>query len=206
MKDIYYERSKSFFNKVARKNYGNSKKLDELILNEIERSIDTKRKIRILDFGCGDGRFVDTLNKRFKKIECVGVDISKEMISLARERIKESEFYLIEDYDFSNLGRFDYIIAMNSFHHVSTPNHLISKFHSVLKASGEVLIGEVYVPPIMRGVINLYLPYSRSGDYRMYSRSEMKDLFSCNRMVERKYSVEYFNFIFLQCFKKEMNI
>lgn len=73
---------------------------------------------RILDFGCGNGLFLDFLKE--KKIECEyhGWDISENMVRIASERHPEGNFRVVnilED-DLANFIQFfDYVIVSGVF-------------------------------------------------------------------------------------------
>jgi len=72
---------------------------------------------RILDLGCGTGGHIIPLTKR--GYVCVGVDLSKAMIRLAKEkavaqRLKNLEFKVASMHDFKVPGSFDGVISMSS--------------------------------------------------------------------------------------------
>ena len=46
----------------------------------------------------------------------------------------------------------------------------------LLKSNGEIIIGDIWVFPVVRGLINAYLPFSKSGDVRMYSKKVLKKI------------------------------
>jgi magnesium-protoporphyrin O-methyltransferase len=78
---------------------------------------------RLLDAGCGTGAL--TLEAAQRGAEVVAVDLSGTLITLARERLapqlagKQVEFRVGEMLD-PALGRFDYVVAMDSLIHYAT--------------------------------------------------------------------------------------
>jgi len=186
-KNSYSERSKVFFDKVAHTNYGNSEKLDRYIL----KNIDIKDDTTILDLGCGDGRFLQKLRDLNSNNLLYGLDISEKMLEIASsKKIKKCQVSIGDsNYLPYSDGSIDLIVCLNSFHHYSTPNLTIKEIKRVLSSNGRVVIGDIFTLPIIREVINLYLPYSKSGDYKMYSKKSLDKIFSGERFENQIFSV-----------------
>jgi SAM-dependent methyltransferase len=112
-------------------------------------SENTQGKIA-LDFGCGTGRstrFLQTLG-----FNTIGIDISKEMITIAKQLDPVGEYHRIDDGDFSRLSPsfFDLILSTFTFDNIPTMNKKITLFKSLsqlLKQNG-VLINLVSSPEI----------------------------------------------------------
>jgi len=171
----YKEESRLFFNKVYNKKHGNSEKLDAFIL----KNYPPGEEERVLDMGCGDGRFLEKLQKIQTHIKLYGVDISENMILTGRKRKIESCSFLVGDAESLPYGdnSMDRIYCLNSFHHYPNPQKVARELKRVLKPGGLLIIGEVYVFPGLREVINLLLPYGWTGDYKMYSKKSLNSLF-----------------------------
>jgi SAM-dependent methyltransferase len=71
-----------------------------------------------VDFGCGTGRSTRFLQRL--GFETVGLDISPEMVALARERDPAADYRVIADGDFSSLppGGFDLVLAAFTFDNI----------------------------------------------------------------------------------------
>ena len=54
------------------------------------------------------------------------------------------------------------------------------EMYRVLKDGGKLLIGDPYVPNIVRPFINVLTKFSEKGDYHFYGLDEMKRLFAKN--------------------------
>lgn len=83
---------------------------------------------RALDFGCGAGR-----STRFLKalgFAATGVDISADMVKLARERDPEGDYRVIADGDFSALpaGGFDLVQSVFTFDNIPGRDHKVTLF------------------------------------------------------------------------------
>jgi magnesium-protoporphyrin O-methyltransferase len=80
---------------------------------------------RILDAGCGSGALAVELAKR--GAEVVAIDISPTLVNLARERSESESFatnidWRVGDMLDPQLGRFDYVVAMDSLIHYDGPD------------------------------------------------------------------------------------
>lgn len=198
----YKRESKEFFDKVAFKKHGNSKNLHTYILNNIFFNKDDI----ILDLGCGKGDFIDILvekEKPFKKI--YALDISENMIEILKKKEILNCHPVIGDSENLNFQEkyFDKIFCLNSFHHYPNPKGVVSEVKKVLKENGSIYVGEVYVPGVIREVINIFLPLGRCGDYKMYSPKTLNKIFEKEGFVEiRKKHI--FSFLFISEFKKDI--
>lgn len=79
------------------------------------------REMRVLDFGCGAGRVTRALAGVFGEVH--GVDISGEMVKLAREQLSNLpnvRVHLCNGIDLDVLGdlMFDFAFSFSVFHHV----------------------------------------------------------------------------------------
>jgi SAM-dependent methyltransferase len=96
---------------------------------------------KILDVGCGAGR--DSGYMSSKKFKIIGLDLSQEMLTIAKQNAPCVEFRLkdIRKLDFCS-NSFDGILASCSLIHIpkkDVPN-LIRNFYKILKAEGIIYI------------------------------------------------------------------
>lgn len=94
-----------------------------------------------LDFGCSDGRFLDTLrSKRIARL--VGVDISPDAIRRARERFPDLEFRCLSrtlPLPFAD-GAFDSITMLDVLEHVYQQAPLLRELRRILKDDGSLIL------------------------------------------------------------------
>lgn len=96
---------------------------------------------KILDLGAGTGILTRKLAERFSRGRFTLVDISDEMLNIARERFKDRNnfSFINEDYLNADLGSdYDLIVSSLSIHHLSDNNKklLYSKIYETLNENG----------------------------------------------------------------------
>jgi cyclopropane fatty-acyl-phospholipid synthase-like methyltransferase len=83
-----------------------------------------KKKSKLLDFGCGNGRLLEILED--KQVDYLGVDVSKKLLKIAKKKYPKHQFQLInpdpskEKYNLfsdENQNSFDIIVSIGVFHH-----------------------------------------------------------------------------------------
>ena len=155
-----------------------------------------KRKQRILDLGCGNGRLRDSL-----PIEIIpdgyyyGLDKSNELLKIARENHPSDHFY---HKDFSQKmpfgdENFDIITGIASFHHLTSradQNKLLQECRRTLSSSGIIFFTTWKLPMkwwfsnfINFRWKNWLIPFGKEKFPRIYRRinpSEMKKILTKN--------------------------
>lgn len=147
---IYYEMQKNYLERNIHfwQRKFNSPNVESFIFRLKPKILDLyisqKKKIKILDFGCGEGANLNYFIKKFG-YDGYGVDISKESIIAARKRIgKQNKIKLISGDvkntdDFFNI-KFDLIMSIQVLYYFSNNDlrkRLIS-FNNMLKPNGHV--------------------------------------------------------------------
>lgn len=102
----------------------------------------------ILDWGCGNGRYFETIKN--KKIKYYGVDISKNLLNFAKQKYQNEmetgkvHFFCSEkgEIEFPK-NFFDVVIMIASFHHLpneETRLDLLKKVYKELKTGGHLVM------------------------------------------------------------------
>jgi len=74
--------------------------------------------VKILDLGCGNGRFYGYLQEKKKVVDYMGVDFCPEFLEIARKKYPKQEFL---EQDITRLDvpkKYDRIISVAAFHHI----------------------------------------------------------------------------------------
>lgn len=146
--------NKAFFNRWS-KSYDSSgirfwmRRFQIPALHEIQ----FQPEIKVLDLSCGTGELLRQLYRRGEgKIKLYGLDISKEMLEMAKKKLP-SEVTLIQgdvhSLPFSS-GEFDYVLCTEAFHHYHSQHQAVAEMKRVLKNSGKIIIVDVnfFLPPV----------------------------------------------------------
>ena len=178
------EKTKDHFDKTA-SDYNNSSdgKFVEGMYDVLVTEILKSGSGRVLDVGCGNGNLFKLLPDG--KYELHGIDFSKNMIDEAKRTCKTQATFAVADAEslpFDD-NSFDIIVCNASFHHYTNPDAVLKEMHRVLKVNGKLLIGDPYVPGIVRPLINVLIKFSEKGDYHFYGLNEMQELFLENDLI-----------------------
>jgi ubiquinone/menaquinone biosynthesis C-methylase UbiE len=151
-----------------------------LWMNSIAAHIEGETISRILDLGCGTGRFSQALADRFNA-EVIGIDPSHKMLARAREKGADGRVHYQHGHAESLplVSEFiDMIFMSMSFHHFSDQARAAQECRRVLRAGGSVFVrtgtreqiaSYPYVPffPSSRKLIEEVLP----------DRPQLRDIF-----------------------------
>ena len=102
-----------------------------------------KKKLTVLDYGCGEGSNINYLIKKYK-YDGYGVDISNHAIKICKKKINKKKFKLIDSYvdkndNFFNI-KFDLIISIQTLYYLNNKDlkkRLLS-LNNMLKPGGYV--------------------------------------------------------------------
>ena len=100
--------------------------------------------VNLLDLGCGTGLELDEIFKTHPNIKVTGIDLTKAMLDVLREKHPDKDLTLIHgsyfDYDFGR-ERFEAVISFQTLHHYSHEQKikLYSKVYSALKPGGRYI-------------------------------------------------------------------
>jgi cyclopropane fatty-acyl-phospholipid synthase-like methyltransferase len=106
--------------------------------------------VDLLDLGCGTGLELDEIFKIRPNIKVTGVDLSKAMLGVLKQKHPNKDLTLINanyfDYDFG-IEWFDAIISFQTMHHFSHEQkiQLYSRIYSALKPGGKYIEGDYMV-------------------------------------------------------------
>ena len=134
---------------------------------------------RALDMGCGTGALTELVAEAVPDCSVAGVDLSEAMLAVAYERLGNRVDLHVADCErlpFAD-GLFDVVFCNDSFHHYPDPEKAAFEAWRVLAPGGVFVVGDCWAPAPVRAVMNALMPYGSGGDVRIYSESELKDIF-----------------------------
>lgn len=113
---------------------------DSLVKEEKWLVNNVKKDSIVLEIGCGDGRSLEQLFMITKNL--VGIDHDKTAIKLAKEKLKDIDFKLMnaKELKFKDES-FDYVICMTTFANFGKDKfRILSEMKRVLKDNGFILV------------------------------------------------------------------
>lgn len=110
---------------------------DDDLINTIIDNAHIKKGESVLDVACGTGVMIPYyLERGF--LPC-GIDLSKNMITIAKDKFKDVEFIWGDVEELEN-RKYDHIMIYNAFPHFIDPNKLIAHLVTLLKKGGTLSV------------------------------------------------------------------
>jgi ubiquinone/menaquinone biosynthesis C-methylase UbiE len=143
-----------------------------------------------LDVGCGTGTLLSMIGKQRKEAQLFGIDLSEEMIRVARRKLGDSVQLRASDSEklpFQN-EQFDLITCTFSFHHYPNPKAVLMEMRRVLTPNGKLIVADPSAFTPVRQIVNLLAPFRKNGTVRFYSKNEMSRLAQSAAFAVSKWS------------------
>jgi 2-polyprenyl-3-methyl-5-hydroxy-6-metoxy-1,4-benzoquinol methylase len=107
--------------------------------------------IRMLDVGCGRGRILNRLAALYPRSRFVGMDLSQEAVTYAREEaaragLNNIEFTAVDLSDFDQTAEpesFDFITTFDAIHDQAKPLNVLKGIYRALKPDGVYLMQDI---------------------------------------------------------------
>jgi SAM-dependent methyltransferase len=132
----------------------------ELWTGLIAKYINKGRDTRLLDIGCGTGRFTLPIAKRFN-CRITGADMSAEMLEKSKDKdrngIVQWEIQNIHEMTYGDES-FDLIFMSNVIHHCDAPLKALCECYRVLEDKGVILIRYGAMEQIREDVTHVFFP------------------------------------------------
>ncbi len=128
--------NREFFNQKSSSWDNHNTKSYDVVFNNIKLNVGDK----VLDVGCGTGILDDTIYS-LTNTRVYGIDISNEMLKIAKEKHKDIDVTYINEsfYDYNSSG-FDKIIIYNAYPHFVLLNEFKDSIYRNLNKDGEFII------------------------------------------------------------------
>jgi ubiquinone/menaquinone biosynthesis C-methylase UbiE len=138
--------------------------------------------MRVLDVGCGTGSLLQELSRSGKELNLYGIDLSPEMITAARVKLKDEKHIELYEGSAADLpfesNYFDYVVCMNSLHHHANPNQSLTEMTRVLNPSGAMIIMDGFVDSTVRKILSRTANVLRNeGKIHRFKREELQRIF-----------------------------
>jgi ubiquinone/menaquinone biosynthesis C-methylase UbiE len=155
----------------------------------------------ILDYGCGEGRYIGELKRIFPSARVVGCDISETALDIGKRAFPEATFTSMQDETVGYAdGSFDLVISIEVLEHVQDVAKAAHEVARLLRVGGLALIttpcanrfsGEWFKTALRSGFEPSHDGYGRfyldePGHLRRLRDSHLRDLFEKNGVAIEK--------------------
>ena len=107
----------------------------EILINKLGK--DTKKKLKVLDLGCGGGNVDGFLKSNFPHWDVTGIDVSGKALEIARKNFPKVKFLKrgVENLGFKPKS-FDLVISLDTMEHFDNPLKVAGSVLNLLKDNG----------------------------------------------------------------------
>ncbi|HLD14960.1 MAG TPA: class I SAM-dependent methyltransferase [Candidatus Nanoarchaeia archaeon] len=155
---------------------------------------------KVLDYGCGSALFYTYLRKKFPKMNYTGVDLSPDMLKVAKSKFKKEKFVEgnAEKLPFEN-NSFDFVIGRGILHHLHNSDNGVKEVSRVLKKGGLFLVSETHsniFADILRKIAKKSTEHF-DHEHKEFTKKEFERMFLSNNMeIVKEKSFGYLAFPF----------
>lgn len=183
--------------------YDKIKQQNRLYLNTLTEAIKkevTASKPTILDIGCGTGSLLYYLKPSYG----IGLDISRQMVKIARTKYAKIKSLAFFTYDIEKkpyLGVFDYLLFIDVIEHISLPEKALKNISLSMKKETTFILSMAnpFWEPLLLLLEKLGLKMPE-GPHKRISERELESLFQKNNLevMSKKAYLPYINFPYLK--------
>lgn len=159
-------------------------------LNEAVEALRISGDATVLDVGCGTGEFERLARERFGDAELIGVDVTPEMVAIAREKCRAMSgvaFFLAEAEGLPVASAsVDAVVSCSMLHHVPEPEALLRECARVLRPQGELVIVDWCRDFPHCRAAHYWLRVAKPSYARMYRIAELRRLLEPMGFVVRE--------------------
>ena len=163
--------AKLYDNKLYHEKFYSTLVTDEYHLSAKYLNNFLNKKIRLLDYGCGNGHFIQEINKDH---ECYGVEYDLETVEECRKKLSHSNILQTKDIDNKKFDNFFDVVHLGDvLEHVVNPDELLNKLHSKLEKNGLLYIEG----PVERNFSIVNISVILFGNIKKLIKSNLKNTF-----------------------------
>ncbi|MBM0742344.1 methyltransferase domain-containing protein [Phormidium sp. CLA17] len=141
----------------------------------------------VLDIACGTGEFERLLLQDNPNQHMLGVDISTEMLAIARQKLHHCSSVRFEQGSATELPsaneQFDIVVCASSFHYFDQPVDALAEMKRVIKPGGKVVILDWCKDYLLCRLYDAVLKLTDPGYRQCYTQSEFHSFFSTAQLT-----------------------
>lgn len=165
----------------------------------LKRMLPDKDFSTVLDYGCGEGKYIKEISTFNPTYKIIGTDISNYVIKKAKKRFPNFKFITIKDSNILSIEKesLDFIFAGDVIEHILDTEGFVRQLSRVLKSGGRILITTPYNSSIKTIIISLIAfdtYFSPTGPHiRFFTKNTLSKLVRKNNLKIIEYG-EYGRF------------
>ncbi len=155
-------------------------------LSFLKNWVNISAQSTVLDVACGTGIFAEMLLQDYPNLEIIGVDISSEMLKIAKQKCQNYsnvEFYQssVSCLPFDN-NNFEYVICANAFHYFDDPITALREMKRLVKPNGQIIILDWCRDYLTMKICDLILKLVDPSHKNCYSQAELSQFLASTEL------------------------
>jgi len=152
---------------------------------------------KILDLACGTGTLLDHLLNFVPAENLYGIDVSSEMLTVAREKLPTTVNLSIGEANHLPFPHesFEQVISISSFHYFRRSKKALQEVQRILKPRGRLIITDWCRDFFTTRCLDQYLRWFNQAHYYTYSSQELQDLLKQEKFKDvavESYKINWF--------------
>ncbi|ACB51501.1 hypothetical protein cce_2151 [Crocosphaera subtropica ATCC 51142] len=155
-------------------------------LSFLKNWVNISAQSTVFDVACGTGIFAEMLLQDQPNLQIIGVDISSEMLKIAKEKCQnysnvEFHQFSVTSLPFEN-NNFDYVICANAFHYFDDPITALKEMKRLVKPDGQIIILDWCRDYLTMKICDLILTLFDASHKNCYTQTELSQFLASTEL------------------------
>ena len=167
--------------------------MNKVYLKYLSFLINKKKKIKLLDVGCGDGTFLKFTKMNFENVSLYGSEFTNHVYKYLKKLLETNFFYKQELSEIKKKidFKFDIITFWGVLEHLTDPLSALKNAEKILEANGKILVNVPCYNSRARKILGISTPTLNPREHlHFFSQKSMKILANKSKLKIFKFSQE----------------